>query len=419
MNLIELLKSYLTPDIIRNLALLLGEHTPKTQKAVNDIVPALFGGIAHLASTREGAQRLMDLLDDGHYPMSLIEDFPKTSQDEPKSRGLIKHGRLLLRELLGGQYRADTTVNTIAKDSGVRNFSCQSLTSLLAPLAMALLEKETKSRDVAGLMGLLTSQKAAIMALLPAGLASVLGLTAHIPASASILTSSLADNKKADDEDGRAVGGFLGGKWMLPLLFLGFVGLAAAYWRGCGTPEPIPAGTLSTEAPKPEAPKPVLPDSSAIKADTVKVEAVTLPSGETLQLAAGTINYELSKFLADKAGVPPKTFIFDNLNFTSGTTKLTPESEKTVNDLVDILKAYPNVEVALEGHTDNQGAAALNKRLSTNRAESVKARLVKDGIEAKRVVRAEGFGPDKPMADNTTEEGRAKNRRLELVVVKK
>jgi OmpA-OmpF porin, OOP family len=114
----------------------------------------------------------------------------------------------------------------------------------------------------------------------------------------------------------------------------------------------------------------------------------------------------------------PKRFVFDNLNFETGTTKLTPESVPTVDSLVAILKAYPVVAIRLEGHTDNTGDAAANKKLSLDRAIVVKEIMIKGGIDDARVG-TDGYGQEKPIASNENEEGRAKNRRTEMVVEKR
>ena len=114
----------------------------------------------------------------------------------------------------------------------------------------------------------------------------------------------------------------------------------------------------------------------------------------------------------------PRTFVFDNLNFKFGTTQLTPESEQTVKDLIAILTAYPSTESQLEGHTDSVGDAAANKTLSQERADSVKSTMLAGGIDTARLSTM-GHGQEKPTASNDTDEGRAQNRRLELVVVKK
>jgi K(+)-stimulated pyrophosphate-energized sodium pump len=83
-----------------------------------------------------------------------------------------------------------------------------------------------------------------------------------------------------------------------------------------------------------------------------------------------------------------------------------------------ILKAYPNVAVSLEGHTDNTGDAGANKKLSLDRAIVVKEIMIKGGIAEARIG-TDGYGEEKPIAPNDTDEGRAKNRRTELVVAKR
>jgi len=149
------------------------------------------------------------------------------------------------------------------------------------------------------------------------------------------------------------------------------------------------------------------------------VANMALPSGTTLSLPENSLNYKLAQYLANPADTTvPKTFVFERLNFESATTKLTPESVQTVNDLAAILKAYPSAAVQLEGHTDNTGDAAANKKLSQDRADAVKELLVKGGIDASRVSTA-GYGQEKPIASNATEDGKSQNRRLELVVAKK
>lgn len=101
-----------------------------------------------------------------------------------------------------------------------------------------------------------------------------------------------------------------------------------------------------------------------------------------------------------------------NVNFATGSTELTPESDVDVTRLADFLKKYPATQAELEGHTDSQGASSFNKQLSQDRAESVRqAVLAKGGIDAARI-KAVGYGEDNPIADNSTEQGRQANRRV-------
>jgi K(+)-stimulated pyrophosphate-energized sodium pump len=146
---------------------------------------------------------------------------------------------------------------------------------------------------------------------------------------------------------------------------------------------------------------------------------ITLPGGVTLSVPPGSINYNLARFLGDANAVDlPRTFVFDHLNFESGSTQLTADSNKTVNDMGQVLKAYPNAQVQLVGHTDNAGSADANQALSLARAEAVKGMLTSQGVGADRIA-TQGFGQDRPVASNDTEEGRARNRRIELNVTKK
>lgn len=102
------------------------------------------------------------------------------------------------------------------------------------------------------------------------------------------------------------------------------------------------------------------------------------------------------------------------INFDTGKSIIKPESQPIIDQIVQMMKQNPNLEVRVEGHTDNVGNPKSNKTLSEERAKSVVSAIVKKGVDAKRLS-ATGFGQDKPVADNKTEEGRAKNRRVELV----
>jgi len=107
-------------------------------------------------------------------------------------------------------------------------------------------------------------------------------------------------------------------------------------------------------------------------------------------------------------------FISLQINFDTNKATIKPESMPLIKQIVDLMKSQPKLKVSIEGHTDNQGTAAANKVLSLNRAKSVVAAVAAGGIKADRMETA-GWGQEKPVADNRTEEGRAVNRRVELV----
>jgi OmpA-OmpF porin, OOP family len=109
--------------------------------------------------------------------------------------------------------------------------------------------------------------------------------------------------------------------------------------------------------------------------------------------------------------------VLQQVHFEFGTAKILPDSFPVLQEVADYLKSNKAIHrMSVEGHTDNKGAADLNKKLSQDRANSVMAWLVQHGIEQGRL-EAHGYGMEKPIEDNGTEAGRAKNRRVEFKIL--
>jgi outer membrane protein OmpA-like peptidoglycan-associated protein len=168
-------------------------------------------------------------------------------------------------------------------------------------------------------------------------------------------------------------------------------------------------------------------DTLSVKTDSTSVSvlpsatstgSVSLPNGQNLDLAEGTFNYKFAKYLTDSSSKINQTFTFDNLNFEFNTPNLMAGSEKTVQDLAKIMSAYPRVQVRLTGHTDNTGDSLQNRKLSFKRAFAIKKLLVENGIQDLRIDFI-GKGSSNPIASNFSEDGKAKNRRIEVKIVKK
>ena len=105
--------------------------------------------------------------------------------------------------------------------------------------------------------------------------------------------------------------------------------------------------------------------------------------------------------------------ILHGVTFATGSAQLTTPAKAILAGVAQMLVANPEVKVEVGGHTDNTGSAEVNTRLSQQRAEAVVAYLVEQGVSADRLS-AHGYGPEQPIADNDTPEGRAQNRRVEL-----
>jgi outer membrane protein OmpA-like peptidoglycan-associated protein len=102
------------------------------------------------------------------------------------------------------------------------------------------------------------------------------------------------------------------------------------------------------------------------------------------------------------------------IHFETAKATIQADSEAVLGEIVKLMQDNPGLKLRVEGHTDDRGAPAANQLLSEKRAQAVVAWLTAHGVSASRLT-AQGFGQTKPIADNHTEDGQAKNRRVELV----
>lgn len=135
-------------------------------------------------------------------------------------------------------------------------------------------------------------------------------------------------------------------------------------------------------------------------------EIYKFPEGETFT----SKDFNLKKM---ETGV---TFVVNNILFNSGKATLKPGSFVEIDKLANLLLKNPSVRIEVSGHTDNVGSASVNKKISKSRALTVKNYIVSRGVEQDRI-EFKGYGFDQPIAPNDTEEGRSKNRRVEVKIL--
>jgi outer membrane protein OmpA-like peptidoglycan-associated protein len=162
-----------------------------------------------------------------------------------------------------------------------------------------------------------------------------------------------------------------------------------------------------------------------VRTDTVTVvrapRKIVLVNGVEIDATVGGIEDLLIAFLNDPAAKPgtDNWFDFNDLNFEFGTARIIPESRRELDNLVQILKAYPKVKVKLGGYTDRVGDPAANMKLSQERADAVALALREAGL-AGQVVGAEGYGSSfAKFPESAPEADRVKDRRVSVSVREK
>jgi outer membrane protein OmpA-like peptidoglycan-associated protein len=158
--------------------------------------------------------------------------------------------------------------------------------------------------------------------------------------------------------------------------------------------------------------------------DLGKMITIDLPNGAgSLTVGENSTENRLYKFLSDASAkidtVKGNWFEFTNVRFVTGGSKIDSASSNQLKNIVAISKAFPAASFKLGGYTDNVGDAAFNTSLSQKRAEAVVAELKKLGAGAKSITGAKGYGPQFPIGDNATTEGKAMNRRVAINVKSK
>lgn len=392
LNILELLKSQFSDEIVGQLGKFVNEDSSKTKAALGSILPAVLGGLASKGSTFQGASEILSMITKGGFGADTLKGLPTSFKGDDTTKNLLKTGTGLLGGIFGD--RVSKVIDWICSSSGIGKNSASSLLGLVVPSVLGFFGKEVKGSNLnaTGLMNLLGDQVGFLKNLAPAGLASVLGV------------SNLSDLAKSVSEPVKKVSSIW--KWLLPLIVV--AAILFFLFRTCGAP-PVEkaAQKVSTEATK------------AI--DILgKFLAVKLPNGVELKVPELGVEKKLISFIEDKQRpVDDKTwFSFDRLTFETGKATLKPESQEQLKNIAEILKAYPNVTIKLGGYTDNTGDPQANLKLSQQRAEAVMADLVRLGVDAGRL-KAEGYGQEHPVADNSTEEGRTKNRRIDIRVTGK
>lgn len=423
-NILETIKGHITPDLISKASSFLGESESGIAKAISGIVPVVIGTMNAKASTgTSGASEILNAAKDTHNSgiMSNLGNFFNDGG------GLLNKGLNLVKGLFGE--KTNSIIDTVSSFAGIKKSSVASLLSFAAPVAAGTLGKHAAENNLnaSGLASLLGGQKSSILNMIPGGLSSLVGMLG-LGKIGDVISSVTGGAKKAtssaynyaEDNVSKAGGSF---KWLLPLLLF-LLAAVLAWWFLLGGKNGCNKST-STVTSDTTVIAPLLDDTAGIVTVTPSIPEtymVKLPDGTELNAYKGGIEEKLVGFLGTEwmnlgeDSLKKLWFDFDNLNFKTGSAEITEESQVQVNNLVAILKAYPNAKLKIGGYTDKTGNEAANKKLSGQRAVAVKAAIEKAGLGA-QILSAEGYGSEFAVFPaDAPESDRVKDRHVSVSV---
>jgi OmpA-OmpF porin, OOP family len=307
-------------------------------------------------------------------------------------------GSRFLSMLFGGEQSGIT--DKISQVSGLRLDSASRLLSFAAPVVLGLLGKRVRDghMNAGNLSNLLQTERSGIAGFLPSGLT---GLLSSPVAAASQVVAAVPKP---------AVG-----RWLWPVALL--LGLFALVWGLGRLRQPAADAANRAVSGVQTAAATAVNGVQSAASGVANMVRTTLANGIQLNIPSIGMENRLLEYLKtpNLRVDPNRWFEFDRLLFDTNGTALRPESQEQLSNIAAILKAYPNVQVKIGGYTDSTGDESANQALSEARADTVRRQLVEMGIDSSRL-QAEGYGSKYPVADNSTEEGRARNRRIALQV---
>lgn len=420
-SMMEAVLGMVTPEMKQAIATRLGESPQAVTGGLGAATAATLGGLASKAGDSGFLGQIMGLVSGGGA-QNILSSLSSIASGGPSGATGDLVSKFL--PMVFGSQQGQVT-NQIAQQAGISAASAGSVLKMAAPLLLGYLAKMYSAGTLnAGSLGNMLKAETPSLGSIP-GSGTIKGAAGSTGASSGRAASAIGSGV-----DSAAASG---SRWLVPLAILGAIILAWLLYRafsGAGTPPaaaPVVAAadtaknaaTAASDAASTAA-NAVSNTANAAWAALGEMTKVKLPDGTELNVPANGVESRLIAYLNDPNSKvsDDKWFDFDRLLFDTGKATLQPASQEQVGNIAAILKAYPKVNIRLGAYTDNTGNAAANVKLSDERANGVMGELVKLGTDAARMS-AKGYGEEHPVADNATEEGRAKNRRISLRVTEK
>ena len=396
------LSSALPAPVVQSIASHLGTSERTILDGVQSSIAAIVGGLSQKSGDKGFLAQILQSA--SATPENSVASAVSSGSLANPASPLHSGSTQLLSSIFGG--RLGSLTEALAGQTGLRAAAASTLLALGSQTVLGFLGGKVRdgSLNAGTLPGFLAKEAQALQAMLPAGFhaqpAAATGT--HKVDVNPVVAQTVRDEKKS----------YLL-LWIIALL----VALALlGFWWFHTRQQPQPAAVTE---PVPAAPA-VAIVTSTNGVDLGSMMDTTLPDGTTIHIPQRGVEGKLLTFIKDPNTKPDKTswFDFDRLLFNTGSASLQPQSSEQLNNIAAILKAYPAVHLIIGGYTDNTGDAAQNRKLSQDRANSVVDQLQTMGIARDRLV-AKGYGDEHPVADNSTTEGRALNRRISMLVTAK
>jgi OOP family OmpA-OmpF porin len=396
-GILDSLMGMLGPQVVGPVASKLGESPETVQRGLQMGSAAMLAGLASKAGQPGFMSQIFGLVTNPANTSGALSGITSSLgslASGATSSPLGSLGGQFLSSIFGSNLSSVT--DSLGRSTGLASGKMGSVLSMAAPLVLGVIGQHVRQNGLSAsdLGNTLKAEAPSFQRFLPAGLSSMLGGATSAVAAAPAKVAAA------------------GNRWLWPLVLLALL-VIGAIWYFNRAKEPVSNAVQTASNAASNAGAAV---SSAL-GDFFKTK---LPDGVELNIPQFGIENKLISFLNDSSKPVDTTtwFNFDRLLFDTGQATLQPSSQEQLGNIAAILKAYPNVHVKIGGYTDNTGDAAANLALSEARAKNVMDALVAAGIDPSRL-ESKGYGDQYPVGDNNTEEGRAQNRRIALLVTQK
>jgi OmpA-OmpF porin, OOP family len=379
------LRKLVTPELVSEVSNHTHEPYAAVARAYEAAIPAVVATIANRSDDHGFMKQLVDFATAASADSDPVDNAMRLASSPTAVDATTPAGGWIAS--IFGQ-NLSGVINSLARYAGIRESSAGSMLLTCAPIVLGYLGRliRNDNLDTDDLAERLRLERPRIESALPAGF--------EMP---GIVRTPYETTRARVDETRRE-------NWVVPVAaLLAALGIATLFWWAR---EPLRHQPTQAKVEQ------TMPNAVGTTGTFDRPRAI--PAPPQFAFPTGSTEDRLASYLASP-GSGSIGVNLDRVGFHSGSARLTPESRRQIANIAAVLRMYPKATVVVAGHTDNVGSEPPNLALSRARAETVAWQLRKSGVAADRV-RVKAYGSEKPMAENSSEQGRSQNRRVTLEV---